>query len=419
MRKFLTLLCLTAAIGVTAQYSGPGFYRVQNASTHSYICIKGTQYQKSSYPDAFWSCVLMQKDSAQVTDPGSIIYIPGMEQTSLYGQGVDTYSLTHMWLDINDAKVMEEGKPSYIAVTEYYDSNLDMMMRCIFRDRGNGFTAGTIEKTESRWWIEPVSEESMDISYFGVKPANDAIKDVDGYYWTTLCCDFPFTIPAGGGVEGAYTINEVVAGSDGLYYAAPVKMYSQGETVPGATPVLLKCASPYASGNKLIPTGDIANNTTFPVTNGMLEGNYFSTFANFADLNDMSVTALYTPSQATKAEQAYLVLGVDGEGKVCFSPQEDGTYMAANSAWINTLPIELEGVTVYLGEAPKPEAVAGDIDGDGNVGIGDVSMLIDYLLGGEPEQKNDVLLLNADVNGDNMVNMGDVTQLIDMLLNDQ
>lgn len=72
-----------ATIGAAAQYSGPGFYRVQNASTHSYICIKGTQYQKSTYPDAFWPCVLMQKDSAQVTDPGSIIYIPGTEDTSL------------------------------------------------------------------------------------------------------------------------------------------------------------------------------------------------------------------------------------------------------------------------------------------------------------------------------------------------
>ncbi len=405
-----------ATIGAAAQYSGPGFYRVQNASTHSYICIKGTQYQKSTYPDAFWPCVLMQKDSAQVTDPGSIIYIPGTEDTSLYGQGVDTYSLTKMWLDVEPASVNEEGKPSYIATTEYYDPQLNKVIRCIFRDRGNGFTAGTIEKTESRWWIEPVNEESLEFSYFGVKPTSDAIKDADGYYWTTLCCDFAVTIPVDGGVEGAYTIETVVKLNDGKHYAAPFKLYGQGETVPAATPVLLKCTSPYASDNKLIPTGEVANNTTFPVSNCMLDGNYFSTFTNYADLNDMSVTKVYTPTQATKADRGYLVLGVDDQGKVCFRPQEDGTYMAANTAWLNTYPMGLEDVTVYLGiePEPEPEVVAGDVNGDGKVSIADVSNLIDIILGLEkgasPAPKG------ADYNGDGVVNIIDVTELIDKLL---
>lgn len=404
-----------ATIGAAAQYSGPGFYRVQNASTHSYICIKGTKFQKSTYPDAFWSCVLMQKDSAQVTDPGSIIYIPGTEDTSLYGQGVDTYSLTKLWLNIEDALVMEEGKPSYIATTEYYDPQLDKTIRCIFRDRGNGFTAGTIEKTESRWWIEPVNEESIEFSYFGVKPTSEAIKDADGYYWTSLCCDFPVMIPVGGGVEGAYTIEAVVLLNDGKHYAAPLKLYGQGETVPAATPVLLKCSSPYASGNKLIPTGDIANNTTFPVCNKyMLGGNYFSTFTNFANLNDPSVTTVYTPEQATKAEQSFLVLSVDDQGKVCFKPQEDGNYMAANTAWLNTASMGMAGETVYLGipPEPEPEVISGDIDGDGRVSIADVSGLIDIVLDiakeGAPK--------SADVNGDGIVNIRDVADLIDILV---
>ena len=405
-----------ATIGAAAQYSGPGFYRVQNASTHSYICIKGTKFHKSTYPDAFWSCVLMQKDSAQVTDPGSIIYIPGTEETSLYGQGVDTYSLTQMWLDVEPAKVDEEGKPSYIATTEYYDPNLNKTIRCIFRDRGNGFTAGTIEKTESRWWIEPVNEESLEFSYFGVKPTSEAIKDADGYYWTTLCCDFAVTIPVGGGVEGAYTIEHVVTGNDAKHYAAPFKLYAQGETVPAATPVLLKCTSPYASDNKLIPTGEVANNTTFPVSNCMLDGNYFSSFTNFADLDDTSVTDVYIPTQATKADRGYLVLGVDDEGKVCFSPQEEGTYLAANTAWLNTFPMGLEDVTVYLGidPEPEPEVITGDVNGDGNLTIADVSNLIDIILGVD---KDDTPAPKAaDFNGDGLVTIADVTGLIDRLL---
>lgn len=52
----------------------------------------------------------------------------------------------------------------------------------------------------------------------------------------------------------------------------------------------------------------------------------------------------------------------------------------------------------------------GDVDGDGNLNISDVTALIDLLLsGGEA-------LPSSDVNGDGQVNISDVTALIDMLL---
>ena len=53
----------------------------------------------------------------------------------------------------------------------------------------------------------------------------------------------------------------------------------------------------------------------------------------------------------------------------------------------------------------------GDINGDGNIAINDVTNLIDLLLGGEE------LPANADVNGDGVVTIKDVTDLIDILLN--
>lgn len=55
------------------------------------------------------------------------------------------------------------------------------------------------------------------------------------------------------------------------------------------------------------------------------------------------------------------------------------------------------------------DIVPGDVDGDGRVGISDVTALIDLLLGGV---NND----NADVNGDGNVSIADVTTLIDQLL---
>ena len=56
------------------------------------------------------------------------------------------------------------------------------------------------------------------------------------------------------------------------------------------------------------------------------------------------------------------------------------------------------------------DEVSGDVNGDGNINISDVTNLIDLLLSG------DELPAYADVNGDGGVNIKDVTDLIDILL---
>jgi len=62
----------------------------------------------------------------------------------------------------------------------------------------------------------------------------------------------------------------------------------------------------------------------------------------------------------------------------------------------------------------QPLVNPGDVNGDGQLTIADVTMLIDYLLGSVPASFNDV---NADVNHDSGITIADVTRLIDMLLN--
>ena len=55
----------------------------------------------------------------------------------------------------------------------------------------------------------------------------------------------------------------------------------------------------------------------------------------------------------------------------------------------------------------------GDVDGDGNVNIADVTALIDYLLSGDASS---IVIENADCNADNEVDIADVTSLIDLIL---
>lgn len=405
-----------------AQYSGPGFYRVHNAGSDCYICINGTHFEKTTNPDAFWPCAVMKKDSAQVTDPGSIIYIPDTVQVGLYSQGVDTYSLTTLLLDVESAPVMENDLPTYVAHTVYNGFN------CYFRDYGNGMTAGgSKRKAESHWWIEPVNEESMDYSFLGLKPIINDTAITDGWYWATMCCDFPILIPEGGGVEGAYTIREIILGSDSIYYAEPVKVYGQGDTVPAATPILFKCASPYASGNKVIPVGDIANCTAMPIANDLLMGNYFSAFTNHADFNNYDVTATYIPEQSTPGNASYLALTIDAYGYPTFMATDSTTYMAANSAWLDISDTSFsakknEITSIRLGEAPEdeeepqepqePEILIGDANDDGYVNVSDVTTLIDYILCASGETYHPA----NDVNQDGYINVEDVSTLIHMIL---
>ncbi len=423
MRLIISSLCLLVAMIATAQYSEPGYYRVHSAYSDGYISIKGTKYQKTTRPDAFWSCIKMVKDSALCSDPGSIIYIDGLEQTSLCSQGVSTYSLTGLYLDVLTANVMEDGKPTYVATTSYE------ALTCYFRDFGVGMSPGFNPSVrQAHWWIEPVNEQSMDTSYLGVKPANEKIKDANGWYWTSISCDFPFALPVNGGIEGAYTVKELEKADDGRFFVTALKVYGQGDTVPAATPILLKCKSPYASGNKVIPVKGIANNNKMPLYSDLLMGNYFSSFINHASYTDPAVTTEYIPSQATKAAACYMALGIDENGSLGFFPQAEGTYMAANTAWLSIESMKLEGVkAVYLVEetAQEPEAQVGDVNGDGNLNISDALMFINYLLNhvelgqvnindGAPADFNATM---ADFNGDGTVNVSDVIDLINHLLN--
>ena len=67
----------------------------------------------------------------------------------------------------------------------------------------------------------------------------------------------------------------------------------------------------------------------------------------------------------------------------------------------------------YGDDTPQPQYIRGDVDGNGEVKIADVSVLINYLLGGDPTGV-DLLAADCDENGE--VKIAEVTALISYLL---
>jgi hypothetical protein len=93
------------------------------------------------------------------------------------------------------------------------------------------------------------------------------------------------------------------------------------------------------------------------------------------------------------------------------APGEYVLTIPAGAIIIYTLGEDVHELTFNYTIAGGSSFIRGDVDGDTNVNIADVTALIDILLNGTvaPEA--------ADVDGDTNVNIADVTALIDMLLN--
>lgn len=84
----------------------------------------------------------------------------------------------------------------------------------------------------------------------------------------------------------------------------------------------------------------------------------------------------------------------------------------------NTLFTTTAGIEIPFGDetctvSVPTVSINGDVNGDGDINISDVTALIDYLLSSNP---SNIQLGNADINTDGSVNISDVTALIDYLL---
>lgn len=224
-----------------------------------------------------------QKD---YTDISGIFYLEN-KNNSKYNVGNQGTSLDDLAQGTYKGTATVKFQDNYMTFTpkgNYYRLSLKpnsdnktangMFTDLYFYDDNGKFALSSSQPTDYddsyQWWVEPVE-------FFCVKPMNENTKDSQGYYWTTLTTAFPYTIPEGSGVLGAYTVSTTTKKEDGKTYAELTTLAKQGETVPAETPVLLKLSSADAAQNKLVPTGShVVGNSSKKVTKNLLSGVYLS-----------------------------------------------------------------------------------------------------------------------------------------------
>ena len=114
-------------------------------------------------------------------------------------------------------------------------------------------------------------------------------------------------------------------------------------------------------------------------------------YLKFTKTNGTSVTYSVEGLKLTYSNTNVTVTNVDGTATLALSEVQD----------------------MYFTNEAAPSFLRGDVDGDGEVGISDVTALIDYILTENPEGVN---VPACDCDQDNEVGISDVTALIDYIL---
>ena len=150
--------------------------------------------------------------------------------------------------------------------------------------------------------------------------------------------------------------------------------------------------------------------------------------ANQAAREATSITEVELPSTLVEIRPSAFssITGITKVTCLATTPPDSGSYFTDAAYQNATLYVPMRSLELYknaegwsnfqhiegIDTGDDEHSQLGDVNHDGYVSIGDVSALIDYLLG----NGNEICTTCADVNGDTNISIGDVTELIDILL---
>ena len=424
-----------------AQQIGGGLSNLSNNTT----TVKNQIFQGA---EIFMKNAIHLEEDADCIDPSTILYLKNNSGTNynIIGQGTSLLTLTtgsykaSVELIFNDIYATI-SRSSGSGANALYTASINIAASDIenisyeswkfivgksmfmsqaqlgayyFYDNNGTFGINSSNSAQSaKWYIEPVT-------HFNVKPE----VEFNGKFYTTLCV--PFAYKLSGKVLNAYAVESI--GSDGLLAANVVA--TAGGTVPAGYSVLLECSSNVASECQLELVGSeptysaavakvqYAPASSAPVNGdgNILKGSYFcnqdATFSYQYNRSGTSTTASLTLQNFTAPTnpQKYVV-GITASGKLGFV-KATGTAMPANKAWL-----EYTGAAELVLPFEAETTVLGDVNGDGDVTIADVTALVKIILGKATEgDTHNYDFKAADVNGDGKRTIADVTALVNMIL---
>ncbi|MCM1076182.1 MAG: hypothetical protein NC411_02335 [Bacteroides sp.] len=261
MKKILTAFIASGiALSASAVIEGDGYYRVQNAKTGRYIYVLDNtgELNFQATTAELGALELWLGYEKTTSDPATIIYVKDLDgkqrDFDLQTQGTGVKSIINYSVSI---RMVDSAVGSYnvfgrnSGLTRYIgDATKSESERGYLRSY-----AGNDEYF--RWLFHPITTD--DSNYFGILPEFQAGDD----YYASLYADFPFTFHSEG--MTAYYVCSTSDAAKGVVYVAPIE-----GTVPRATPVIIKCSSAAANGNKLNIGGEGKS-----ITDNKLKGVYF------------------------------------------------------------------------------------------------------------------------------------------------
>lgn len=304
-RILLFAIVLSAAPAAFAQLGGDGYYRVQNAGTQRYISIiddKGRAYTQSTDYDL--GAIETVKPFDRISSlPGTVIYVQKLEKGyNLRSQGTSTSTLT----EGAEMGLLDNKNNTYKAYATKSGIAKYLIDENTTYDDGVVMT-GLRNSATANWKIIPISSDGE--NYFGLTPEYQVGSD----YYVTLYADFAFTFASGG--MKAYYIDKLYAGNAVLKEITDV--------VPAGTPVIVKCSSATAAGNKL----DLQVSTASSPSGNLLGGVYFNIYRG--------ETSIHKNRKAYDAN-TMRVLGITSDGSAGFV-KASFDYLPPNKAYL-TVP---------------------------------------------------------------------------------
>lgn len=325
MKKiFISLLAMLLPLSALAQFSGTGFYRVQNKNTERFLAIVDNKSQGAdeNTTDLGLLNTWLGFEEKIVNAPASVCYFisqstsGNITNVNITGQGLDFYRSLNTYLQLQrnaDGSYQLKGAASGAARI------IQDRIRYTTQPAKDSVQIPTTGTTNANWKILPVNENAG--QYFGIK--SEVKATANNSYWATMYASFAFK-PVSANTK-VYVISRIVED-----YAVLREVTG---TVKGNTPVLFRMESGKPADNKLslYTSGNASTGTN------LLAGNYYCN--DVTDANHRNVTN-YDPTTMR-------MLGVDSEGKAAFV-KSSISYLPANKAYLTvtaTTPATLHLVT--------------------------------------------------------------------------